>query len=192
VLASLLTTRVTFVPCFLFILLGTPHIERLRGNHTVSAALTGITTAVVGVIANLGLYFAVHTLFATVRENQPRAAAPATPGPRHHPTRTGSDRSHRRGPDLPAQMVDAARARCLRRPRPGRRARRPARHLTFTDKPLDEATPVDPVARQRAAPESDLGQVAPAAGSAGSIVVSCGSPSSVATQRPTTWQNCRQ
>jgi chromate transporter len=40
-------------------------VERLRGNHSLSAALTGITAAVVGVIANLALYFAVHTLFAT-------------------------------------------------------------------------------------------------------------------------------
>ncbi|MEU4427185.1 chromate efflux transporter [Actinoplanes sp. NPDC024001] len=63
VVASLLTTWVTFVPCFLFILLGAPYVERLRGNHALSAALTGITAAVVGVIANLGLYFAVHTLF---------------------------------------------------------------------------------------------------------------------------------
>ncbi|GLY93959.1 chromate efflux transporter [Actinoplanes sp. NBRC 103695] len=63
VLASLLTTWVTFVPCFLFILLGAPYVERLRGNRSLSAALTGITAAVVGVIANLGLYFAVHTLF---------------------------------------------------------------------------------------------------------------------------------
>lgn len=61
---SLLTTWVTFVPCFLFILLGAPYVERLRGNHALSAALSGITAAVVGVIANLGLYFAVHTLFA--------------------------------------------------------------------------------------------------------------------------------
>ncbi|GIE35351.1 chromate transporter [Actinoplanes italicus] len=67
VVASLLTTWVTFVPCFLFILLGAPYVERLRGNHALSAALTGITAAVVGVIANLGLYFAVHTLFAEVR-----------------------------------------------------------------------------------------------------------------------------
>ncbi|MEV6304297.1 chromate efflux transporter [Actinoplanes sp. NPDC051861] len=66
VVASLLTTWVTFVPCFLFILLGAPYVERLRGNVALSAALTGITAAVVGVIANLGLYFAVHTLFATV------------------------------------------------------------------------------------------------------------------------------
>lgn len=68
VLASLLTTWVTFVPCFLFILLGAPYVERLRGNHTLSAALTGITAAVVGVIANLGLYFAVHTMFSRVHE----------------------------------------------------------------------------------------------------------------------------
>ncbi|MFC7535128.1 chromate efflux transporter [Actinoplanes sp. GCM10030250] len=68
VVASLLTTWVTFVPCFLFILLGAPYVERLRGNRSLSAALTGITAAVVGVIANLGLYFAVHTLFEDLRE----------------------------------------------------------------------------------------------------------------------------
>jgi chromate transporter len=62
---ALLTTWVTFVPCFLFIFLGAPYVERLRGNHSLSAALTGITAAVVGVIANLALYFAVHTLFAS-------------------------------------------------------------------------------------------------------------------------------
>jgi chromate transporter len=63
-LAALLTTWVTFVPCFLFIFLGAPYVERLRGNHALSAALTGITAAVVGVIANLAVYFALHTLFA--------------------------------------------------------------------------------------------------------------------------------
>jgi chromate transporter len=62
-LAALLTTWVTFVPCFVFIFLGAPYVERLRGNRAVSAALTGITAAVVGVIANLAVYFAVHTLF---------------------------------------------------------------------------------------------------------------------------------
>jgi chromate transporter len=75
VVASLLTTWVTFVPCFLLILLGAPYVERLRGNHALSAALTGITAAVVGVIANLGLYFAVHTLF---RETQDITAGPLT------------------------------------------------------------------------------------------------------------------
>ncbi|MFP5282324.1 MAG: chromate efflux transporter [Actinomycetes bacterium] len=64
VLAALLTTWVTFVPCFLFVLLGAPYVERLRNNRSLSAALTGITAAVVGVIANLALFFAVHTLFA--------------------------------------------------------------------------------------------------------------------------------
>jgi chromate transporter len=64
VLASLLVTWVTFVPSFLFVFLGAPYMERLRGNRSLSAALTGITAAVVGVIANLGVYFAVHTLFS--------------------------------------------------------------------------------------------------------------------------------
>ncbi|WP_030210698.1 chromate efflux transporter [Streptomyces sp. NRRL S-87] len=65
-LGALLTTWVTFVPCFLFIFLGAPYIERLRGNRRISAALTGITAAVVGVIANLALYFAEHALFTDV------------------------------------------------------------------------------------------------------------------------------
>ncbi|MGH8969797.1 MAG: chromate transporter, partial [Actinomycetes bacterium] len=64
VVASLLVTWVTFVPSFVFIFLGAPYVERLRGNRSLSAALTGITAAVVGVIANLALYFALHTLFA--------------------------------------------------------------------------------------------------------------------------------
>jgi chromate transporter len=64
VLGALLTTWVTFVPCFLFIFIGAPYVERLRGNVTVSAVLTGITAAVVGVIGHLAGYFAVHTLFA--------------------------------------------------------------------------------------------------------------------------------
>ncbi len=63
-LAALLVTWVTFVPCFLFILLGAPYVERLRGNRSLATALTGITAAVVGVIANLAVYFALHTLFA--------------------------------------------------------------------------------------------------------------------------------
>lgn len=63
-IGALLTTWVTFVPCFVFIFLGAPYVERLRGNRALSAALTGITAAVVGVIANLAVYFALHTLFA--------------------------------------------------------------------------------------------------------------------------------
>jgi len=63
VLASLLVCWVTFVPCFLFVLLGAPYVERLRSNANLSAALTGVTAAVVGVIANLAVFFALHTLF---------------------------------------------------------------------------------------------------------------------------------
>ena len=67
-IGALLTTWVTFVPCFIFIFLGAPYVERLRGNQAISAALTGITAAVVGVIANLAVYFALHTLFAETNE----------------------------------------------------------------------------------------------------------------------------
>ncbi len=67
-LGALLTTWVTFVPCFLFIFLGAPYVERLRSNQGLSAALAGITAAVVGVIANLALYFALSTLFARTTE----------------------------------------------------------------------------------------------------------------------------
>jgi chromate transporter len=66
VLGALLTTWVTFVPCFVFIFVGAPYVERLRGNRSVSAVLSGITAAVVGVIANLAYYFALHTLFRDV------------------------------------------------------------------------------------------------------------------------------
>lgn len=67
VLAALLTTWVTFVPCFLFILLGAPYVERLRGNRDLAAALAGITAAVVGVIASLAVFFTLHTLFDRTR-----------------------------------------------------------------------------------------------------------------------------
>ena len=68
VLASLLVTWVTFVPCFLFVLLGAPYVERLRHNQHLTSALTGVTAAVVGVIANLAVFFALHTLFDDSRE----------------------------------------------------------------------------------------------------------------------------
>ena len=67
VLGSLITVWVTFVLCFLFVLLGAPYVERLWHNRSLTAALTGITAAVVGVIANLAAYFAVHTLFSGTR-----------------------------------------------------------------------------------------------------------------------------
>ena len=67
VVASLLVTWVTFVPSFLFIFLGAPYVERLRHHRALAGALAGITAAVVGVIANLAVYVALTTLFATVR-----------------------------------------------------------------------------------------------------------------------------
>ena len=65
---EVLTTWITFVPCFLWIFAGAPFIERLRGNRALSAALSAITAAVVGVILNLAIWFAIHTLFAKVRQ----------------------------------------------------------------------------------------------------------------------------
>ena len=65
-LAAILTTWVTFIPCFLWIFLGAPFIEQLRGNRALTGALSAITAAVVGVIANLALWFALHTLFREV------------------------------------------------------------------------------------------------------------------------------
>ena len=65
-LAAILTTWVTFVPCFLWIFLGAPFIEKLRGNAALSGALSAITAAVVGVILNLAVWFALHTLFGEV------------------------------------------------------------------------------------------------------------------------------
>lgn len=67
VLGSLITTWVTFAPCFLWIFLGAPYVERLRDAKSINAALSAITAAVVGVIASLGVWLAVHTLFAVTR-----------------------------------------------------------------------------------------------------------------------------
>ncbi|HET7512374.1 MAG TPA: chromate efflux transporter [Chthoniobacterales bacterium] len=59
---ALLTTWVTFVPCFLWIFVGAPSIERLRGNPRLTSALSSITAAVVGVILNLAVWFGMHAL----------------------------------------------------------------------------------------------------------------------------------
>ena len=66
-LGALLTTWVTFTPCFLWIFLGAPYVEPLRRNAALSAALAAVTAAVVGVILNLAVWFAVHSLFAAVK-----------------------------------------------------------------------------------------------------------------------------
>jgi chromate transporter len=65
-LGAILTTWVTFTPCFLWIFLGAPFIEKMRGNKALAAALGAITAAVVGVVLNLAVWFALHTLFGQV------------------------------------------------------------------------------------------------------------------------------
>lgn len=67
-LGALLTTWVTFVPCFLWIFLGAPYVEALRSNRRLAAALAAITAAVVGVILNLAIWFGLHTIFGKVGE----------------------------------------------------------------------------------------------------------------------------
>jgi chromate transporter len=61
--ASALTLWVTFAPCFTFVFLGAPLIERLQNNSTLSGALSAITATVVGVVANLAIWFSLHSLF---------------------------------------------------------------------------------------------------------------------------------
>jgi chromate transporter len=68
ILGATITVWATFAPCFLWIFLGAPFIERLRGNHALNGALSAITAAVVGVILNLAVTFAVVALFDRVRQ----------------------------------------------------------------------------------------------------------------------------
>jgi chromate transporter len=65
-LGGLLATWVTFAPCFAWIFLGAPYMERLRDNRALAAALSAITAAVVGVILNLAVWFGLHVVFARV------------------------------------------------------------------------------------------------------------------------------
>ncbi len=69
-LGAALTTWVTFVPCFLWIFVGAPYIERLRRNRMLSDALSGVTAAVVGVILNLAVWFSIHAIFSDVSLTQ--------------------------------------------------------------------------------------------------------------------------
>jgi chromate transporter len=70
ILGAALTTWVTFVPSIMLIFAGAPFVEQLRSNQRLSAALTAITAAVVGVILNLTVWFALHVLFGRVEERQ--------------------------------------------------------------------------------------------------------------------------
>lgn len=68
ILGSVITVWVTFAPSLMFIFVGAPWIERITGNRRLAAALAGVTAAVVGVVLNLGVWFAVHTLFTDVAD----------------------------------------------------------------------------------------------------------------------------
>jgi chromate transporter len=70
VVGATVTTWATFAPCFLWIFLGAPYIERLRDSRALTAALSAITAAVVGVILNLAVTFGIHTLFERVRTEE--------------------------------------------------------------------------------------------------------------------------
>ncbi len=78
-LGSLVTTWVTFTPCFLWVFLGAPFVEKLRRNAVLSATFSAVTAAVVGAIANLALWFSIHTLFADVRSFEYGAIATEIP-----------------------------------------------------------------------------------------------------------------
>jgi chromate transporter len=75
ILGAAVTTWATFAPCFLWIFLGAPYIERLRGNLALGSALAAVTAAVVGVVLNLAVTFGLRALFGTVRD--------VTAGPLH-------------------------------------------------------------------------------------------------------------
>lgn len=70
ILGSLVTVWVTFVPCFLWIFLGAPYIEALRGNRFLHSGLSAITAAVVGVVLNLAFWFGLHVVFGQIVEER--------------------------------------------------------------------------------------------------------------------------
>lgn len=77
-LGGLIAAWATFVPSFIWIFAGAPYIERLRGNRLLSAALSAITAAVVGVILNLAVWFALHVVFTRVEPVDLVSLAPLT------------------------------------------------------------------------------------------------------------------
>lgn len=67
-LGAMLTTWATFVPCFLWVLVGGPYVEALRGNKSLNTAMSSISAAIVGVVLNLAVWFALHTVFGSLRD----------------------------------------------------------------------------------------------------------------------------
>jgi chromate transporter len=67
-LGAMVTTWATFVPCYLWVLVGGPYVEALRGNKSLNTAMSSITAAIVGVVLNLAVWFALHTAFGSLRD----------------------------------------------------------------------------------------------------------------------------
>ena len=68
IFGAMLTTWATFVPCFLWVLFGGPYVEALRGNKSLNTVMSSITAAIVGVVLNLAVWFALHTVFGSIRD----------------------------------------------------------------------------------------------------------------------------
>ena len=116
-LGAMLTTWVTFVPCFLWIFLGAPFIERLRNDPALTGAMSAITAAVVGVIMNLAIWFALHVLFGRLDPWSGYGMTLDMPvWSTHQPAGAGPDACIDPR-DLPLRCADAGRARGFR---PGR------------------------------------------------------------------------
>ena len=118
-LGGLLATWVTFTPCFLWIFLGAPFIETLRGNKGLAGALTAITAAVVGVILNLSIWFALHTLFRETKSGSHIRAVVRHAGALERRYRRLRALGGGRDRDLPPQHRDALGAGGLLRGRRG-------------------------------------------------------------------------
>lgn len=78
--AGALALWVTFIPCFLWIFLAAPYLDAISARPRVAAALAAITAAVVGVILNLALWFAIHVLFGEINTHDWLAAPLPQPG----------------------------------------------------------------------------------------------------------------
>jgi chromate transporter len=118
VVGALVAAWATFVPSFLWIFLGAPSVERLRGNVRLSGALSAITAAVVGVIANLAVVFATSVLFESRRSGRRSGTTIAVPtGPRPTCWRSASRRWRSSRSALPRQRRVGGAGRRPDRPR---------------------------------------------------------------------------
>ena len=109
---ALVTLWFTFVPCFLWIFAGAPYVETVRSMRWLASALAAVTAAVVGIIANLALWFALHVLFGDVGEMAVGPLALPVPDLRRFDLARRSHRARRRRGADPLQGEPVRRARC--------------------------------------------------------------------------------